>query len=133
MPQAQLKQPYTVVTVTCTHCQQEQVVHTQARGGIWSMAHQFVKCLKCEQKFAVMVPDTIIGGPFPQIGQKMENELHSVISIICPQCGQQQVVHVRFRAGFAQQVSPQAVRCLKCDHQFEVRVPDKILGGPFHP
>jgi transcription elongation factor Elf1 len=64
MPQAPLKQPYTVVTVSCSHCQQEQVVHTQAYGGIWSMAHQFVKCLKCEQEFAVMVPDAIIGGPF---------------------------------------------------------------------
>ncbi len=64
MPQAQLKQPYTVVTVCCSHCQQEQVVHTQARGGIWSMAHQSVKCLKCGQEFAVMVPDAIIGGPF---------------------------------------------------------------------
>ena len=43
MPQAQLKQPYTVVTACCSHCQQEQIVHTQARGGIWSMAHQSVK------------------------------------------------------------------------------------------
>jgi len=64
MPQAQLKQSYTVVTVSCRHCQQEQVVHILARGGIWSMAHQSVKCLKCAQEFEVMVPDAIIGGPF---------------------------------------------------------------------
>ena len=63
MSQAQLKQPYTVVTVCCSHCQQEQVVHTQARG-IWSLVHQSVKCLKCEQEFAVTVPDAIVGGPF---------------------------------------------------------------------
>ena len=69
MPQAQLKQPYTVVTVSCSHCQQEQVVHTQARGGIWSMVHQSVKCLKCGQAFAVMVPDAVIGGPFLSEGQ----------------------------------------------------------------
>jgi transcription elongation factor Elf1 len=64
MLQAKLREPYTVVTVSCSHCQQEQVVHTQARGGIWSMAHQIIKCLKCEQEFEVTVPDAIIGGPF---------------------------------------------------------------------
>jgi ribosomal protein S27E len=62
MSQAQLKQPYTVVTVSCSHCQQEQVVHTQAR--IWSLAHESVKCLKCEQEFQVTVSDAIVGGPF---------------------------------------------------------------------
>jgi hypothetical protein len=62
MSQAQLKQPYTVVTVSCSHCQQEQVVHTQAR--IWSLAHESVKCLKCEQEFQVTVSDAIAGGPF---------------------------------------------------------------------
>jgi uncharacterized protein YjbI with pentapeptide repeats len=69
MSQAQLKQPYTVVTVSCSHCQQEQVVHTQAR--IWSLAHESVKCLKCEQEFQVTVPDAIVGGPFlpePNVG-----------------------------------------------------------------
>lgn len=64
MPQAQLKPPYTVVTVACSHCQQEQVVHTRTRGGIWSLVRQSVKCLKCEQEFEVTVPDSIIGGPF---------------------------------------------------------------------
>jgi len=64
MPQAQLKQTYTIVNITCSHCQQKQVVHILGRGGIWSMAHQSVKCLKCAQEFEVMVPDAIIGGPF---------------------------------------------------------------------
>jgi hypothetical protein len=64
MPQAQLKLPYTVVTVSCSHCQQEQVIQTLARAGFWSMAHQSVKCLKCEREFEVMVPDAIIHGPF---------------------------------------------------------------------
>ena len=57
MPQVQLKQPYTVVTACCSHCQQEQVVHTQARGGIWSV-------FEMRQEFVVVVPDAIIGGPF---------------------------------------------------------------------
>jgi ribosomal protein S27E len=64
MPQAQLKQPYTFVTVSCGHCQQEQVVQILARNGFWSKAHQSVKCLKCAQEFEVMVPDAIIGSPF---------------------------------------------------------------------
>jgi hypothetical protein len=64
MPQAQLKQSNTVVTVSCGHCQQEQVVQMLARTGFWLMAHQSVKCLKCAQEFEVMVPDAIIGGPF---------------------------------------------------------------------
>jgi len=64
MPQAQLKQPYTVVTVSCSHCKKEQVVQILPRTGFWSMAHQSVKCLKCAQEFEVMVPDAIIGGPF---------------------------------------------------------------------
>jgi hypothetical protein len=43
-----------------------QVVHTQARTGIWQMAHQSVKCVKCELHFDVMIPDAIIAGPFLQ-------------------------------------------------------------------
>jgi hypothetical protein len=64
MPQAQMKRSYFAVTVSCHHCQQEQVVHVQSRTGFWSMAHQSVKCLKCERQFDVMVPDAIIDGPF---------------------------------------------------------------------
>jgi ribosomal protein S27E len=67
MPQAQMKRSYIAVTVSCGHCQEEQVVHVQARTGFWSMAHQSVKCLKCEKDFEVMVPDAIIGGPFPKL------------------------------------------------------------------
>jgi ribosomal protein S27E len=64
MPQAQLKHSYTVVTVSCSHCKQEQVVYILDRGGSWSMAHQSVRCLNCAQEFDVMVPDAIISGPF---------------------------------------------------------------------
>jgi len=64
MSQGQLKQSYVVVNVSCGHCQQEQVVHVQDRGGFWSAGHQWVKCLKCKREFEVMVPDAIIAGPF---------------------------------------------------------------------
>ena len=64
MPQAQLKHSYILVTLSCSHCQQEQIVQMQARAGFLSLAHQSVKCLKCEQYFDLMIPDVIIGGPF---------------------------------------------------------------------
>ena len=46
MPQPQLKQDYVVMTVSCGNCQQEQLVHVQARTGIWSTAHQSLECLR---------------------------------------------------------------------------------------
>jgi len=64
MPQVQMKQSYIPMTISCGHCQQEQVVHLQARTGFWQMAHQSVKCVKCEQNFDVMIPDAIVAGPF---------------------------------------------------------------------
>jgi ribosomal protein S27E len=64
MSQPQLKRNYVVMTVSCGHCQQEQIVHVLAGAGIWSRAHQSVECLRCGQHFEVMLPDAIIGGPF---------------------------------------------------------------------
>jgi hypothetical protein len=64
MPQVQMRQPYIPMTISCNHCQQEQTVHIHARTGFWQMAHQSVKCVKCEQNFDVMIPDAIIAGPF---------------------------------------------------------------------
>jgi len=64
MTQPQLQKPYSVVTVVCIHCQQEQLVHVESCTGFWSMAHQWVQCLKCGRQFEVMVPDAIIAGPF---------------------------------------------------------------------
>jgi hypothetical protein len=64
MPSPQSYYPYTVATVSCGHCKQTQVVQILARTGFWLGACQSVKCLKCGQEFAVVLPDTIIGGPF---------------------------------------------------------------------
>jgi transcription elongation factor Elf1 len=64
MPQVEMKRSYIPMTILCGHCQHEQVVYTQARTGFWQMAHQSVKCVKCEQNFDVMIPDAIIAGPF---------------------------------------------------------------------
>jgi hypothetical protein len=64
MPSPQSYQPYTVATVSCGHCKQKQVVQILARTGFWLGACQSVKCLKCGEEFAVVLPDAIIGGPF---------------------------------------------------------------------
>ncbi len=64
MPSPQLNQPYTVVTVSCGHCKQPQVVQILARTGFWLRTNQSVKCLKCGTEFEVILPDAIIGGPF---------------------------------------------------------------------
>lgn len=42
MPQPRLKQDYDVMAVSCGNCQQDQLVHVQARTGTWSAAHQSV-------------------------------------------------------------------------------------------
>lgn len=64
MSQAHLQEAPIAVTVPCSHCEQEQVVHIRARTGSWSMAHQSVKCVTCDQYFHVMISDAIIAGPF---------------------------------------------------------------------
>jgi transcription elongation factor Elf1 len=76
MPQAQMQRSYIPVTISCHLCKQEQVVHIRARTGSWSMAHQSVRCVKCEQYFDVMIPDAIIGGPFaPQASAGLARNL----------------------------------------------------------
>jgi ribosomal protein S27E len=64
MNQTQVKQSYVAVTVACSHCKKEQIVHVGHGGGFWSTAHQSVLCLNCGTYFDVMLPEAIIGGPF---------------------------------------------------------------------
>ena len=64
MPQLQMKPSYIPMTISCDHCLQQQVVHMQAKTGFWQMAHQSVKCVRCEKNFEVMIPDAIVAGPF---------------------------------------------------------------------
>jgi hypothetical protein len=59
-----LKQASIPVTVSCCHCRQEQRVRTRILTGDWSVALQWVKCLKCREYFDVVVPYAIVGGPF---------------------------------------------------------------------
>ncbi len=58
------KPAHVVMTISCPHCLQKQVVQVRARTGFAQMAGQTVRCVKCRLDFSVMVPDDIVGGPF---------------------------------------------------------------------
>ena len=60
----------------------------------------------------------------------MADERYVVMTVECPRCKTKQKVHVNARVGISQ-MGGQAIPCLKCDHHFNVMVPDKILRGPF--
>jgi hypothetical protein len=57
---------YVAMTIRCTHCLTEQVVHVLAKPGPAQMDYQFVFCINCNKEFDVMVPDKILDGPFPK-------------------------------------------------------------------
>jgi ribosomal protein S27E len=58
---------YVPMPVTCSSCNERQIVHLAASTGFRQMGDQEVECLKCHDVFRVMVPDTIIAGPFPVV------------------------------------------------------------------
>ena len=52
------------------------------------------------------------------------------VVVYCPRCGTEQSVHFVVRVESAQ-VENQEIACVKCNENFSVTVPDKIIGGPF--
>jgi DNA-binding NarL/FixJ family response regulator len=52
------------------------------------------------------------------------------ITIECPHCKVRQNIHVAVRPGFAKK-ERQYISCINCHSEFDVSVPDKIVGGPF--
>jgi hypothetical protein len=52
------------------------------------------------------------------------------MTVKCPRCKTKQKVHVATRPG-PTQVGDQTIPCIQCDNHFKVKVPDKIVGGPF--
>jgi transcription elongation factor Elf1 len=60
----------------------------------------------------------------------MLGERFVVMPVECPRCKTKQKIHVAVRAGAAQ-VGDQTIPCIQCDNDFEVKVPDRIVGGPF--
>ena len=60
----------------------------------------------------------------------MVDERFAVMTVECQNCKTKQKVHVAARTGFAQ-MGDQTIQCIQCNNHFKVRVPDKIVGGPF--
>jgi len=60
----------------------------------------------------------------------MADERYAVMTVECQRCKTKQKVHVAARSGFAQMGS-QTIPCIKCEKDFDVMVPDKIIRGPF--
>lgn len=58
---------YVPMTVTCSECNEKQIVHLAASTGSRKMVDQEVECVKCHNVFLPlpMLPDRIIAGPFP--------------------------------------------------------------------
>jgi len=60
------KQNYVKIPTECPHCHAKQEVHVEALTRFAQMGTPLpVVCVKCEKGFEIMVPDPIIGGPFP--------------------------------------------------------------------
>jgi len=53
-----------------------------------------------------------------------------VETVVCSDCKEKQVVHIRFRPQQGIMVQ-QEVECLKCHEVFLVEVPNDIIAGPF--
>jgi hypothetical protein len=59
-----LNEAYVVMTISCPHCKQEQVVQVRARTGFGVMSEQSITCVNCKRDFPAMLPDKIVGGPY---------------------------------------------------------------------
>jgi hypothetical protein len=53
-----------------------------------------------------------------------------VITVECVRCKTKQKIHIANRTEVAQKGNAK-IPCINCDHRFEVKVPDKVIRGPF--
>jgi hypothetical protein len=58
------KGAFVVIPVVCFFCETKQTVHVTFSTGAKQVGDQFVQCVKCSESFSVLVPNTIIAGPF---------------------------------------------------------------------
>jgi hypothetical protein len=56
---------FVVMTIECPDCKEKQKVHVAVNLGPGQMPNQYVFCINCDSEFDVMLPDKIVGGPFP--------------------------------------------------------------------
>jgi hypothetical protein len=55
---------------------------------------------------------------------------HVVLTLRCPRCKTSQKIHISASVGSGK-VGGGVISCINCDHHFKVRIPDKIIRGPF--
>jgi DNA-directed RNA polymerase subunit M/transcription elongation factor TFIIS len=60
----------------------------------------------------------------------MADDRYVVMTVECPTCKTKQKVHVATHTGVAQ-MGDQTIQCIRCTNHFNVKVPDKIIRGPF--
>ena len=60
----------------------------------------------------------------------MADEHFVVMTVECQHCKTKQKVHIAASTDGAQMGS-QTIPCIKCEKDFDVMVPDKIIRGPF--
>ncbi len=60
----------------------------------------------------------------------MTDERYVVMTVECQHCKTRQKVHVAARTGVGQKVG-HTILCIKCGKDFDVKVPDRIVRGPF--
>ena len=51
-------------------------------------------------------------------------------TITCTHCQKRQTVRTRIQPG-VRLIRPQSVKCVSCENDFEVVVPDEIVSGPY--
>ena len=60
----------------------------------------------------------------------MVEDRYVVMTLECQHCKTKQSVHVAAPTGFTQ-IGDQTIQCINCKTKFDVRVPDRIVAGPF--
>ncbi len=60
----------------------------------------------------------------------MADERFVVMTVECQHCKTKQKVHVAARTGFALK-GDQTIPCINCNKHFRVKVPARIVDGPF--
>ena len=60
----------------------------------------------------------------------MTDQHYIVMTVECPRCKIEQKVRVTTRP-VHELTGNETIRCINCDHNFKITIPDKIIRGPF--
>ena len=76
------------------------------------------------------VPKSAAGTDLIPTLQRVAGTTANEMTVECPRCKVRQKIHVAVRPEFAQ-MGIQYMFCINCESEFDVKVPDKIVSGPF--